>query len=123
MKQLRNENRTADRVPGIIEAEQIARQTPHIINKRIRVQIVVPVVPITAAVKLVGAALGDERNLRASIASVFRLICARKDLKLRRRVEAHRDVLTAVRPRVDITNAVDRELVFRAAVAVDKEPV
>src|SRR5205807_10601054 len=92
----RYENRSADRVSGVVVPEKLTGQAFGIVQPAIGVEAVVAVIPIAAAVKLVCAALCDHRDLRSGIAAVFGLIDSRENLEFLRRIQTDRYVLLAV---------------------------
>jgi hypothetical protein len=86
-------NRAADGVSGIVVAEQLTGYAFGIVQPTVGVETIVPVIPIPAGMKLVGAALCNDRDLRSGIASVFGLIDSRENLELLRRIQADSYVL------------------------------
>src|ERR1700692_355228 len=113
--------RPVEHWPRIVEPEQVPRQASDIIQKGVGVQIVMPVIEIAAAMELVSAALGHQRNLCARVPPVLSLIRPGQDFEFRHGIEAHSHVLATVGASIDIANAINRELVLGATVTVDLE--
>src|SRR5205814_2487592 len=81
------------------------------------------VIPVTAAVEGVAAALGHERNLSSDAAPILSLVAAGEHLEFRDGVDADADVHTAVVAGIDVADAVNGELILRGARAVHRERV
>ena len=114
----RQENRSANRVSGVVVPEKLTGQPFGIVQPAIRVQAVVAVIPIAAAMELVGAALCHHRDLRPGVAAVFGLIDARENLEFLRRIQTDRYVLLAVVAGINVADSVDGEIVGRAALPI-----
>ena len=122
-EELGNVDRSADGVTGIVIPEEGLGETAHVVDEGVGVEAVVAVVPVAAAVELVGAALGHEGDLAADAASVLRLIAAGEDLEFGDGIRAHADVHAAIVAGVHVADAVDGELILRGAGAVHREGV
>src|SRR5205823_10850354 len=82
LKYFRNIDRSPDRISRIVVPEQRFRQASEIIQEGIRIEAVVAVIPIAAAVVMLRAALGYQRNLPAYAAAVFGLVGSCEHLEL-----------------------------------------
>src|SRR5262249_3986725 len=116
LQDLRNVDRPAQGESQIVEAEQSARLAAGadrlpVADPVIRIETVMAMEPISAAVNIRRAALGHHVDLRAHRPAVFGLVHTSQHLELLNRVQAEGHVHRTIRSGVDVADAVDRELV------------
>ena len=121
---VRNHDRTA-KVPAIVviavqrPREPIAGSSTQVVEKWIGVQAVMTPEIASAAVELIRAAAGREGNQAAARATVFSLVVRGHDFHFLEGIRIHRHQRAGVITKIQISHAVDRVLVLRAARAVD----
>ena len=76
---------------------------------------------VTAAVELRASTLGDYADLRTRGASVFCLVCAGENFELLHRIQADGGELAAVAAGIDVTDAVEGEVVLTRARSVGRD--
>src|SRR5215831_19474599 len=65
VEEFRDVQRTADRIAGVIEPEQVTREAIAIVLPVVGIQALMPMEPVAASVEVAGTALGDHRDLGA----------------------------------------------------------
>jgi len=112
------EDRAADGVTGVVEAELVALQAIAVVLPVVGVQAVIAVEEVTGAVKLARSGLGDHADLRAGGPSVFGLVIRSKNSELLHGIERDGGELVTVVAGIDVADAVQREVVLVGARAV-----
>ena len=82
LKVVRNVDRAADGVAGVVEPEQVALQTVAVVLPVVGVQSFMAMPPVAGTVERGGTGLGDDADLRARRTAVFGLVGAGEDFEL-----------------------------------------
>src|SRR4029077_12000079 len=98
-------------------------QVSGVVEECVRVKAIVAVLPIAATMKLFGAAFGNQGNLPARAAAILGLVAVGQDLELGDGIETDCDVQSAIVTGVDVSNAINGELILGRARPVHREIV
>src|SRR5205823_6075893 len=106
--ELRQNNRAAERGAGGVVAIKRLRDTVLVVEEIVRVEPLVPLVPVRAALELLRSRLGNDVDHRAAVASVFGAIIIELDLHLADCVEVDRAAEDLRAAQIVADDAVDR---------------
>ena len=121
--QMREVNRAANGITHVVVPEQRPRQVSGVVEEGVRIQAVVAVLPVAAAMEMVGTALGNHVDLPARTAAVLCLIAVGQDLEFRDGVEANCYVQSTIIAGIDVPNTIDGQLILGRARSVHREVV